>query len=44
MTVFYCIHADGLRHIDFIRYLSNIVLEDADISYWAVPGTLYLED
>lgn len=39
MVVFYYQSYDNVRRIDFIRWLGNCV-NDADISYWAVPGTL----
>lgn len=40
MTVFYSVWCDGTRQISFIRFLGECICEDADISYWAVPGTL----
>jgi hypothetical protein len=40
MTVFYSYWYDNTRNISFIRYLSECICDEADISYWAVPGTL----
>lgn len=43
MMVFYTYGTDGkLRH-DFIRWLGDLICE-ADVSYWAVPGTLTDEE
>ena len=39
MTVFYSINYMGGRDITFIRWLGDCITE-ADLCYWAVPGTL----
>jgi len=40
MVVFYSVvDVNGTRRIDVITWLSNAILP-ADISWWAVPGTL----
>lgn len=44
MTVFYSIFENGNRDYTFTRYMGNIIFEDLDISYWAVPGTLVDDD
>lgn len=44
MTVFYSILGPRRREYSFINWLGNVILDDVDISYWVVPGTLDLED
>lgn len=44
MTVFYSIFDNNLREYTFTQYMGNIIFEDLDISYWAVPGTLVDDD
>lgn len=40
MTVFYTMCENKSREYLFTRMLGNIIFDDIDISYWAVPGTL----
>lgn len=40
MTVFYSKQYDGGFTHSFIRYLGNAILEDFDVAYWVVPGTI----
>lgn len=40
MTVFYSICHDGHREYSAIRWLGNVILDEVDISYWIVPGTM----
>jgi hypothetical protein len=41
MVVFYSMWYDPMHmKYTFTRYLGNLILDDVDISYWAVPGTL----
>lgn len=41
MVVFYYVANDsGKRQIDAINWLTDVIIDPIDISYWAVPGTL----
>ena len=41
MVVFYSIYDhSGSREYCFTSWLGDIIFEDIDLSYWAVPGTL----
>lgn len=43
MMVFYSHWYDDTHRVSFIRWLGECICEEADISYWAVPGTLEIE-
>lgn len=41
MIVFYSVYDNsGTRDFCFTELFSNVIIDEIDLSYWAVPGTL----